>query len=47
MDNTLDYSIKVNAGQLLAERFKKYDETLDPIEAREHGFFNLYFNQST
>ncbi len=43
-DGKIDYGIKVNAGQVLANKFKKNNSKLDPIEAKENGFFNLYFS---
>ncbi len=43
-DNDIDYNIKVNAGQVLADRFKRYDPALDPKPARRTGFFNLYYS---
>jgi hypothetical protein len=45
-DDRIDYNIKVNAGQILAQKFKKHNPNLEPIEAKQHGFFNLYFNVS-
>jgi hypothetical protein len=43
-DERIDYSLKVNAGQVIAEKVKRHDGELTPIAAKEHGFFNLYFN---
>ena len=43
-DNNIDYNIKVNAGQVLLTKFKKYNPSLDPQPAKKHGLFNLYFN---
>jgi hypothetical protein len=43
-DETIDYNFKVNAGQVITEKVKRFDEALNPIAAKEHGFFNLYFN---
>ncbi len=42
-DNDIRYNIKVNAGQVLADRFRKYDPSLHPKEARRNGWFNLYY----
>lgn len=42
-DNTMNYNMKVNAGQILANRFKGFDPSLKPQKARS-GWFNLYFN---
>jgi hypothetical protein len=42
-DQDIDYSIKVNAGQVVANRFKSYDPNLKPRPARRNGFFNLYY----
>jgi hypothetical protein len=43
-DDKIDYNIKVNAGQVLTQKFKKHNTKLEPIPAKENGFFNLYFN---
>ncbi len=45
-DERIDYNIKVNAGQVLSNKFKKQNSKLEPIPAKENGFFNLYFNVS-
>lgn len=42
-DNNFDYNIQVNAGQVLANRFKAHDPSLRPVEAKQKGFFNLYY----
>lgn len=42
-DNEMRYNLKVNAGQVLANRFKSHDPTLKPVKARKKGFFNLYY----
>ncbi len=41
-DNEMDYNIKVNAGQVIANRFKS--ASTKPQPARKNGWFNLYFN---
>lgn len=41
-DNAMNYSMKVNAGQILANRFKSFDPSLKPQKARS-GWLNLYF----
>jgi hypothetical protein len=43
-DDKINYNIKVNAGQVLANKFKKHNANLKPIKAGKEGFFNLYFN---
>lgn len=43
-NHEFDYNLKVNAGQVLTERFKKYDPSLEPVKARRNGFFNLHYN---
>lgn len=43
-NNEIQYNIKVNAGQVLADRFKRYDPNLDPKPARRNGTFNLYYS---
>ncbi|MEZ4993858.1 MAG: AsmA-like C-terminal region-containing protein [Saprospiraceae bacterium] len=42
-DQDIAYSLKVNAGQVLANKFKKHDPELKPKKARRNGFFNLYY----
>ncbi len=41
-DNDINYKMKINAGQVLMNRFKKHDNDLDPLPA-EKGLFNLYY----
>ena len=43
-EGKIDYAIKVNAGQVLTNKFKKGNSKLKPIKAKKNGFFNLYFN---
>jgi len=43
-DDKINYNIKVNAAQVLANKFKKHNTNLKPIKAQNDGFFNLYFN---
>ena len=42
-ENEIKYNIKVNAGQVVASRFKKHDPKLKPQKARKKGFFNLHY----
>lgn len=42
-DNYLDYNIKVNAGQVVFNKVKKYDDSMEPVKAKRNGFFNLYY----
>jgi hypothetical protein len=42
-DQDIAYSVKVNAGQVLANKFKRHDPDLKPKKARRNGFFNLYY----
>lgn len=39
----MDFNIKVNAGQILVNSFKKHNRRLDPQPAKRRGFFNLYY----
>ncbi|MDX1940879.1 MAG: AsmA-like C-terminal region-containing protein [Saprospiraceae bacterium] len=41
-ENIMDYNIKVNAGQVMANRFKA--SSSQPQPAKKKGWFNLYFN---
>jgi len=43
-DNNMNYNIKVNAGQVLANRLKSFDSNMKPQKAQKNGWFNLYFN---
>jgi hypothetical protein len=42
-ENEIDYNFKVNAGQVVANKLKTHDPTLDPLPAKRTGFFNLYY----
>lgn len=42
-ENYLEYYIKVNAGQAIANKIKKHDDDLSVLPARRRGFFNLYY----
>ncbi len=42
-NNEMKYSIKVNASQVLANRFTRHDPSLKPLKARKQGFLNLYY----
>ncbi|HFA49688.1 MAG TPA: hypothetical protein ENJ95_11815 [Bacteroidetes bacterium] len=42
-DGKIDYAIKINAGQVLANKLKSRSNN-KPIKAKKKGFFNLYFN---
>ncbi|NBC08559.1 MAG: AsmA family protein [Bacteroidetes bacterium] len=42
-ENEVAYHIKVNAGQVLANRFKRHDPSLSPKPAKRDGWFNLYY----
>lgn len=41
-DNDIDYLIKVNAGQVLMNKFKKFNPTRKPKKAKKKGFLNVY-----
>jgi hypothetical protein len=38
----IDYKFKINAGQVIAQKFKKHNPDLPLIPAREKGIFNIY-----
>ncbi len=42
-ENRINYNIKVNAGQVIGNLFKRHDSTRKPIEAKKKGWFNLYY----
>jgi hypothetical protein len=43
-DHQIKYSIKVNAGQVMADRFKRHDPKLSAKPAKRNGWFNLYYS---
>jgi hypothetical protein len=43
-DQNVDYSVQVNAGQVMMNKFKKHDPNLSPIPVRHNGLFNLYYS---
>jgi len=42
-ENKIDYNIKVNAGQILWNKFRKHNRKLKPQKAKKKGFFNMYY----
>ncbi|MEM1214253.1 MAG: hypothetical protein AAGJ82_01115 [Bacteroidota bacterium] len=42
-DNDIEYYLKVNAGQVLMDRFRRHDPSLRPKPARRSDFFNLNY----
>ena len=42
-NNYLDYFLKVNAGQAIANKIKRHNRNLDMLPSRRNGFFNLYY----
>ena len=42
-DNSFNYNIKINAGQVLFSKFKKYNPDKRPQKAKRKGWFNLYY----
>ena len=42
-DQEIQYNIKVNAGQVVVNKFKRHDPNLAPKKARRKGWFNLYY----
>ena len=45
-DQDMNYGIKVNAGQVLMDKFKRYNPDKDPRPAKRRGWFNLYYHVS-
>ena len=41
-NHDMDFKIKVNAGQVFANKFKKYNPERKPVKAKRKGFFNIY-----
>ncbi len=46
LEHKLDYLIKVNAGQVLMNKFKKFNPSRKPKKAKKKGLFNIYVNVS-
>jgi hypothetical protein len=42
-NNYLDYYVKVNAGQVVANKLGRHDGDLEILRARRNGFFNVYY----
>jgi len=42
-DYAFDFNLKVNAGQVAANRFRKHNPELVPLPTKRKGFFNLYY----
>ncbi|PSR15115.1 MAG: hypothetical protein DA408_01500 [Bacteroidetes bacterium] len=42
-DQDISYYVKVNAGQVMADRFRRHNTKLRPKPAKRRGFFNLYY----
>ncbi len=42
-EHDMDYALKINAGQVLFNKFKKHDPRLKPQKAKKKGWFNLYY----
>ena len=45
-EHEIGYNIKVNAGQVIANKFTRHDPSLKPKKARKKGWFNLFYNIS-
>ena len=41
--NAINYNVKINAGQVILNKFKRHDPSLRPQEAKRQGWFNLYY----
>lgn len=41
-NHDLDFKIKINAGQVIANKFKRYNPDKTAIKARQQGLFNIY-----
>ncbi len=44
LSGNMDYLVKVNAGQVLWNKFKRYNPKKKPKKAKKKGFFNIYVN---
>lgn len=41
-EHNMDFHLKINAGQVVANKFKRYNPDKPIIKARQHGLFNIY-----
>ncbi len=41
-NHDMDFHIKINAGQVIANKFKRYNPDKTVVKAREKGLFNIY-----
>jgi hypothetical protein len=41
-DHDMDFHLKINAGQVVANKFKRYNPDKPVIKARQKGLFNIY-----
>jgi hypothetical protein len=46
LEHEIYYNIKVNAGQVLTQKFERHDPQLQPVKAENTGWFNLYYTLS-
>lgn len=42
-DYAFDFNVKVNAGQVIANRVSRHDPNLKPLPSKRKGWFNLYY----
>ncbi len=42
-DNRIDYNMKINAGQVLINKLKRYNRDMKPQKAARNGWLNLYY----
>lgn len=42
-ENGIDYNMKINAGQVLINKFKRYNKNMAPQKAERSGWFNLFY----
>ncbi|NJK83011.1 MAG: hypothetical protein HC912_03540 [Saprospiraceae bacterium] len=42
-DYEFDFNMKINAGQVMANRIRGHDPSLTPLPAKKKGWFNLYY----
>lgn len=41
-NHDMDFKLKINAGQVLANKFKKYNPDKPAVKAKQQGIFNIY-----
>jgi hypothetical protein len=41
-NNDVNFKFKINAGQVISNKFKRFNPRRNPIKAKKNGWFNIY-----